>query len=33
LAWLGPVRRLVVRDARRMITSTGFLHRACALLT
>jgi transposase len=33
LAWLGHVRRLVVRYARLMTTYAGFFHIACALLT
>jgi transposase len=32
-AWLGYCRRLVVRYARLITTSTGFFHIACALLT
>jgi transposase len=32
-AWLGHVRRLVVRDERLIITYAGFFHLACALLT
>jgi transposase len=32
-AWLGHVRRLVVRDERLSTTSAGFFHLACALLT
>ncbi len=32
-AWLGHVRRLVVRYERLILTDTGFFHLACALLT
>ena len=32
-AWVGHFRRLVVRDARLITTSAGFVHLACALLT
>jgi transposase len=32
-AWLGHVRRLIVRYERLITTSAGFFHLACALLT
>ena len=32
VAWLGTFRRLVVRDARHLVTSLGFVHLGCIIM-